>query len=305
MSLISEDILIEPSYYYREFENDLSCYLNLDSWLPVAKRVGKVVLPFLSLYKPLNYPITLSLSITRVCKHGQEFLLNLAMKDSWKIAVSTFKTCWAFAALLGTLLLHSVGMMLTTCLDFLESSVRMVQHLCNQEYVEAFIKFLSVFNNAFYLALFFHGGTGLVIASLTLQLFICLVLSIDQFRKGNLLEGGAHALMAFVRGGNLAQQFEIAYKNAYSISIPQEPLSTIPPPVDYQGDKHQWVEFGQYGGVLFGKFAGNDHYYTFSFQEQTWKLADHKVSSTFASSNDIIFLSEKAALYSITHSYLK
>jgi hypothetical protein len=216
MPLISKENLNTPIYYYREFENDLSSYLNFDVWLPVTKRVGKAVLPFLSLYKPLSPSITLCFSILRVCTYGKELLIELVVGDYWKIALSVLKTSWAFAAFLGTLLLHSAGMMLTTCLDLFINSIQLVQYLYGQQYVEACLKLLSLLKNAFYFALFFYSGIELVIASLALQLLACMVLSINEFRKGNLIEGGAEVLMACVRGGQLTEQIQIAHSSFHA-----------------------------------------------------------------------------------------
>jgi len=66
-----------PVYYHREYENDLPKEEQENSLLDQCKRVSTVALPFISLYKPLSFPLSLTLGGVRVISTFSQLLSEI------------------------------------------------------------------------------------------------------------------------------------------------------------------------------------------------------------------------------------
>lgn len=186
--------LEEPVFYHREYSNDVKP-VEKDSY---AKRIALVALPFLSLYKPLSFVLSLTLGSLRTLTSFQNF--------QWG---SLLQTTLAVISLAGTIFAHPLGMLLTTIHDCALDCFHMMQHLYMGELANAVGKYGYLMNNGLYLALFLFGGVHLAVASLGMQLIIGIGQSLAEYRKGNYLEAGGHFMMGMIRGNQLYGQVQL------------------------------------------------------------------------------------------------
>lgn len=209
---IKQQIITEPSYYYREYDNDLPGTCCKNSWLEQAKKVSLVTLPFFSLYKPFSFPLSLALGGIRVISCSSELIHNVLEGNLSAIALSSLQTSIAIVAFAGTIFAHPLGMIITTAQDILIETLHLIQHLQNGDYKKGIVSCLSIINNALYLTLFLKGGIAITIASLAMQILMGLIHSFDNFQKGHYLEGTGHLLMCMVRGKQLASRVNTLQK---------------------------------------------------------------------------------------------
>lgn len=194
--------LEEPLFYHRDYANDIKSESTDNEYLKFAKRITLVALPFLSLYKPLSFALSLTLGGLRTAASLQ----NL----QWG---SLVQTALAVISLGGTLFAHPLGMLLTTVHDAAIDSFYMLQHIYRGELTCAIGKYGCLMNNGLYLALFLYGGVHLAVASLAMQLFIGVAQSLAEYRRGNYLEAGGHFLMGMVRSSQLYGQVQLLQVN--------------------------------------------------------------------------------------------
>lgn len=199
----------EPAYYHREYVHDIGEPSNDHSWFDGCKRVGTVALPFVSLYKPLSFPLSLAMGGVRTV-HSIFCLTSAIQKGgSGEIGYELLQTIISIIALAGTIFAHPLGMLITTGHDLIVELTHLVQNLYVGEYQKSLEHCLSLVNNALYLVLFLDGGLELAIASLVMQILIGLYHSINEFQNGKWMEGAGHVLMAMVRGNQLTGQVKI------------------------------------------------------------------------------------------------
>ncbi|MBS0629260.1 MAG: endonuclease/exonuclease/phosphatase family protein [Verrucomicrobia bacterium] len=205
-----------PIYYHREYSNDIK--IEESDFLHEIKRIALVALPFLSLYKPLGFSLSLLLGGLRSVTTFAQSLQNPEL--------ATFlQTSIALIALGGTLFAHPLGMLLTTVHDLSLDCFQVIQNLYAGDFWGALTKYTFVVNNSLYLALFLHGGVQLAIASLAIQALIGLSQSLSEYRKGNYLEAGGHFLMGLIRGKQLLGQVQLNGNMMHTIAYYlQKPL---------------------------------------------------------------------------------
>ncbi len=194
----------DPFYYHREYGNDVKIGPSDDTWAHTAQRLGLVALPFISLYKPLSFPLSLGLGGLRTWTAIAELQESLYLQDLSRSSYALLQTAVAITGLAGTIFAHPLGMLITTGQDLSIEAAHLVEHLEAGEYKSALEDTLGVANNALYLALFLHGGLEWGIASLAMQTLIALYYSYHEFEQGHHLEASAHLTMAFIRGGQLS-----------------------------------------------------------------------------------------------------
>lgn len=199
----------EPFYYHREFINDIPEAGNAageKTWLQEAQRMGFIALPFISLYKPLSFPLSLTLGGFRVLTCGSELLTSIQREDAQQIAYQLVQTSIAVIAVAGTVFAHPVGMLITTTQDILVELNHLRKNLQEGDYEKAALNCANILNNALYIALLTQGGLELAVASLAIQVVLGAYQSHQEFKKGNHLEGAAHLVMALIRGNQVRGQ---------------------------------------------------------------------------------------------------
>jgi hypothetical protein len=207
-------LLKEPSYYHREYSNDTESPRN-PSWsdqtnCEKAQRVLNVALPFITLYKPLSFPVSLGMGAMRTVSRISQLVICIKDgKDTETTAYQTLQTAIAIISLAGTILAHPLGMLITTAQDLVIDVTKLVEHMKNGDYKKALECCGNILNNTLYFALFLNGGLELSIASLGVQILIGIYHSQEEFKKGNFLEAAGHLGIALIRGNQMKNQISI------------------------------------------------------------------------------------------------
>ncbi|MBY0529615.1 MAG: hypothetical protein K2P51_05430 [Rhabdochlamydiaceae bacterium] len=207
---MSELSISKPSYYHREYKNDIKePKEKASSWLNQSQRVAKAALPFVSLYQPLSRPLSLALGSLRTYSSITELMSEISKGNVKEVPYHLLQTTISVLSLAGTLFAHPLGMMLTTGHDLVVELISLHAHLQAKDYTKALESCANILNNSLYLALFLHGGLELTIASFAMQIVLGLYHSRTEFKNGNYLEGTAHLLMAMIRGHQMANQAQL------------------------------------------------------------------------------------------------
>ncbi len=212
--ILQKNIDNTPEYYHREYSNDIPLPSKNLSWseqsnIERMQRVANVALPYLTLYAPLSYSISLGLGSLRAFSCLSHLIASIQEGNASSSAYQLLQTSIAAASLAGTIFAHPLGMLITTGQDLLVASGNLAMHLKDGEYKKATEDGLSVFNNAVYLGMCMHGGLELSITSLGIQVLTGLYHTQAEMREGRYLEAFGHAGMSGIRGKQLMQQFQI------------------------------------------------------------------------------------------------
>lgn len=199
----------EPTYYHREYKNDIDGKAGEPSWGQQCQRAATVALPFFSLYKPLSLPISLGMGALRTFSCSSQLLASIKQGNNKDIPYQLLQTSIAVMALAGTIFAHPAGMLITTGHDLIIETVHLAGYLQRGEHGKALESCANIINNSLYLALFTHGGIELAIASFATQAMLGLYHSHGEFQKGNYLEATGHMLMAMIRGNQLVGQVKM------------------------------------------------------------------------------------------------
>lgn len=205
----SQNLVEQPSYYHREYKNDFNKSSDISTWSHQCKRVALVALPFVSLYKPLGLPLSLGMNGIRTFSNVMQLLESVKEGKKGDIPWHLLQTTVAVASFAGTIFAHPLGMLMTTGNDVVIDSTCLLQHLTNGEYQQALLKSADLLNNSLYLALFFHGGIELSVASLAVQVLLGLYRAREEQNKGNYLEASGHFVMMIMRGTQLRDQAQL------------------------------------------------------------------------------------------------
>ncbi len=209
MSVKSNNLMIsDPEYFHREYKNDFPQEDSGNYYFDQCKRITTVALPFLSLYKPLSFPLALTLGGLRSVTTLSEFLSQIQSGNLENASYAFLQTALALIALSGTILAHPLGMLVTTVHDCGMDFFALGQNLLIGDFQGALGSSANLINNTLYLALFTHGGLEIAIASLAMQTLIGLSHSASEYQKGNYLEAGGHFLMGMIRGNQLSGQIQ-------------------------------------------------------------------------------------------------
>jgi hypothetical protein len=199
----------EPFYYHREYTNDVpksSDHDDTNTWVNTTKRMSLTALPFLSLYKPLAFPLSIVMGGLRTVTSTSQLMDSIKTGKVQDIGFAMLHTSVSMATLAGTVFAHPLGMFVSTAQDLVLESTQLVHHLNSGDHKKAMESCLSIINSALYLALFSHGGLEIAIASLAMQILVGLNQSYAEFSNGRYIEGTGCLLMSMVRGGQLAGQ---------------------------------------------------------------------------------------------------
>ncbi len=79
---------VEPIYYHREYANDFPAETDNDSWLDLSKRAGIVALPFVSLYQPLSFPLSLTMGGLRTISFASDLISSIEKGSTAEISLA-------------------------------------------------------------------------------------------------------------------------------------------------------------------------------------------------------------------------
>jgi len=192
----------EPLYFHRDYSYDIE----KPAQPSLYTRVALASLPFLSLYKPFSFPLSLGLGSLRLCTSLSH--LRKAENKNTLISYYFLQTTISVMALAGTLIAHPLGMLISTGNDLCLDLFKLLSSFQEGNFTLSLELLSHVLNHSLYLTLFFHAGLEILIASLATQILLAAYHSQKEFNKGNHLEAFGHLAMAGIRGGQVALSFK-------------------------------------------------------------------------------------------------
>ncbi|MGD2169406.1 MAG: hypothetical protein PVI40_04105 [Chlamydiota bacterium] len=196
-----------PEYFHRDYNNDLPQQSN-SNFFTQAQRVALVALPFISLYKPLGKTLTIGAGSIRVVSSSVELVSAIKASNAQSVGKTALDVTLAVCSVAGTILLHPLGMLITTGHDLTLNGYHLYQAIAEGNRDNAVQEVLQLANNAFYLLTIVNGSMGYQVLSLTCQVVLGGYSSLKEFNAGNYLEGTGHAFMAAIRGHQLHSQYQ-------------------------------------------------------------------------------------------------
>lgn len=202
---MSANISNTPIFYHRDYTNDIPLNDPLEtSWIPSADRIAVVSLPFLSLYKPFQPPLSVFLGSLRVWN-----MANLPPAESSLEQASQYAhQALAVGALATTFFAYPLSMLLITTQDTILDITALVKQIEEGKVEEAALTTLKISSNLLYLTFLYYGGLELSITSLAMQTLVLSLSSLSEFKEGHWLEGFATMILAAIRAKEGLSQYE-------------------------------------------------------------------------------------------------
>ena len=95
---------LNPSYYHREFSNDIK--MKNPSTAPTWARITLAALPFMGLYKPASFPLSLGMGTLRVVTSLTHLYKTAPQGTAYQTGYQLLHTAIAIGSVAGTLLAH-------------------------------------------------------------------------------------------------------------------------------------------------------------------------------------------------------
>jgi len=212
-----------PYIFYRDYANDFPKQATVNrTILDQSLRVAQVALPFITLYKPLSQPLAVGLGATRAILSIAQMVDAMDAGDISRTAKRAFEVAIASTALACSILVHPLGMLVTTAHDMILNITQLAKAISEQNYKAAGEIGLHLTNSALYLGCICTGSLELSLSLIGMQAFSGLYSACKEFRDGNYLEGCGHALMAWIRGNQ-------AYDYVQILKLQNESLRELSP----------------------------------------------------------------------------
>lgn len=178
------------------------------TWSDIVKRTTVAALPFVTLYKPLSFPVAIAAGLVRSSIHAFGLFNSLAEGEVEKIPYQLLETSISVIAVAGTLFAHPVGMIITTAHDLANEIANFVTALMDGEYKKACESCALILNNVLYFGLLYYGGLEMMIATFAMQALLAFYYSQKEFGEGHYIEGVAHMLMGALRTHNMVDKVQ-------------------------------------------------------------------------------------------------
>ncbi len=198
--------LKSPEYFHREYTNDVDSKLEDPIVLSQCKRVARIAMPFLSLYKPAGFALSLGMGSCRAISDISSLYQTVRSGNQTELLDQLLRTAVSIASVACTIIAHPLGMVITTIQDIAISSFALAHHIQKEEYQQALENAAIIVNNVLYLCMFVGGGIELSIASLATQMLLGLYNSRKEFLNKNYPEALGHLAMAMIRGKQMLGQ---------------------------------------------------------------------------------------------------
>lgn len=197
---IITDLKSEPAYYHRDYEQDLPKAGEDDSY---AKRITLTALPFIALYRPAGWILSLSMDSLRGIVSFSETATALHQADAITMMRSVLKTGLAVAALAATILMHPVGLLVTTGSDLFTYSFQSGTALYHGDYSSFLEHAGNLANSGVYFAMLTTNSLALIILSLSIQLGVEGYKTLKELKNEHYIELTGHLLMACLRASQV------------------------------------------------------------------------------------------------------
>lgn len=217
----------EPSFFHRQFDNDINKPKKAETAFDQCKRVALVALPFISLCKPLGKSLSLATDGLRSLSSLATVIEGCQKGDARQIASGFLNTTASAASIAGTIFAHPVGMLITTGHDIALNASQVIHALSEQDYKKAAEMGAHLTGSILYLGMFFTGAIELSLMASSIQILIGLYRSADDLQKGNYLEAGGHMMMSAIRTHQLRPQIN-ALQFKWKLPALAMPLAASP-----------------------------------------------------------------------------
>jgi hypothetical protein len=175
----------------------------------IYKRATLVALPFLSLYKPLAFPISLGNSAKSLYGSTYQLIIHIPSKDCKKISFYAVETTIAVIALASTIFNHPIGRILTTSKDTISKLSTLAKAIEKGDTEGALVSLIKIINNGFSIAVICNCGIQISMASLGMKTITLIISSIDEFKKDRLLEGYGDLLMTAIKINTIYSKYKM------------------------------------------------------------------------------------------------
>ncbi|MBX9744875.1 MAG: hypothetical protein K2X08_06675, partial [Chlamydiales bacterium] len=164
-------------------------------------RVYRTALPFIMRNKTLRFPVSLVLNTTRVTSNTQLLITCLQDKsDKEKTTYQIIETMIAVISLAGTIFSSPAGMLVTTSTNLVKNIYQSKQLAEKKEYEKSLKSCVTGLKQILSLTLFFHGGLGLAIVLLKVQILLEIYNLRKELNDERDLEAAGHFGMLIIRG---------------------------------------------------------------------------------------------------------
>ncbi len=182
-----------PDTYYRRYD------LDLGSAPETVQRIALASLPFVALYRPAGFALSLGMNGARTLTHLQNALLSQDRRD-WKgCAAETGQAAIAALSLAAAVSTQAAALFITTGWDTLHGAGASCQSLWKGEYSRALEEVLQAFTSAAYLSFMATGALEAMVAFALFQGTVSLYQARHEIAQGRYLEGCAKIAMGAIR----------------------------------------------------------------------------------------------------------
>jgi hypothetical protein len=183
----------EPGISHRRFE------LDVPHLQETAKRVAVAALPFISLYRPAGFTLSIGMGSVRAFSHLQQAFLEGDQKHWKKCSIELGQAALATLSLAATVFNFTTGLLVVTGFDTVQSLMSACQNLLLKEYTKAGEEVFQAAMNALYLSFMVTGQLEIMVAFVLLQAVFSLYQAKGEIGKGRYLEAGAKMAMSGIR----------------------------------------------------------------------------------------------------------
>lgn len=195
------NILSDPSVYHRSYEHDLPSNKDEESknWQSQATRIALISLPFLSLYRPLGFTISVSMGACRIVTHCTDACRAGYNAEKARCTFALAKTALAVIAFTAVIFNNTLGQCITTFVDGATDFSNACHHLHNGKYEQAMEEFLQAITALFYLTVMTKGTLEANLIVSFLQTATSFYQAVKEYQQEKYPEAVAKALMGILR----------------------------------------------------------------------------------------------------------
>ena len=184
-----------PDILHRRFDFDMPDIRD------TAKRVSLAALPFIGLYKPAGFALSVGMGGARVISHLQK-LSSADQSGTWmQFGVELGGLSVGLLSLAATVYNYTTALFITTSVDLVHSAYLTGDALWNKQYAKAIEELAQTLSSVAYLGFMITGGLEAMVIHSLLQAATSLIQARAEFKlgKGHQIEAIGKLAMAFVR----------------------------------------------------------------------------------------------------------
>ena len=213
--------IFTPETYHRRYENDWEEKKPLEegSLSDVMRRTALSSLPFIALYRPAGFVLSMGMGSCRVVSHLASALSNEQNGQWTQMGSQLLLATLAVASVASTVWSFGVGLAFTTLVDTAQGLLHAVQYGWQGNYDKGFEELLQALSSGLYLGFMSTGALEVILLSTLIQGLTSLYQTRQEIGKGHYIEAGAKVLLAGVRGHQVSKYREMIQKRDLFLSL--------------------------------------------------------------------------------------